>query len=441
MADNRRRKKRRKKKKSRKIVLFVFEILLLAILLVAAYFIGMVNRVKYENMSETEAGINDDLSKDTLESLEGYTNIAVFGLDNRSANNYQEGNSDVVMIASIDNKTKNVKLVSVYRDTFLSVGGGTYFKCNNAYARGGAKQAVQMLNSNLDLDIKEYVCVDWAAVVEVIDDLGGLDLNITQGEMNQINKYKKDVDGVTGKNTPNVTQYGLVHLDGTQATTYARIRKLSGDDFKRASRQRIVLQAMLEKAKKANPATLVKICNSVVDDISTTLSLDQMVSLAKDVTKYKINSTTGFPTDLTTKNMPRCGDTVIPADLVTNVKKLHEYMFDDAADTPSTLYGQAINYVKNGSWDSSKVKLIAGDWSQAVYAMRQDMTYKVLDQAVISDASGKILYNLAQQDMVALRCVMRLGWQLPNPVTQLNGTDTRYPFAALVPAGTEHSGG
>lgn len=127
------------------------------------------------------------------------------------------------MIASIDNKTKNVKLVSVYRDTFLSVGGGTYFKCNNAYARGGAKQAVQMLNSNLDLDIKEYVCVDWAAVVEVIDDLGGLDLNITQGEMNQINKYKKDVDGVTGKNTPNVTQYGLVHLDGTQATTYARI--------------------------------------------------------------------------------------------------------------------------------------------------------------------------------------------------------------------------
>ena len=347
--------------------MFVFEILLLAILLVAAYFIGMVNRVKYENMSETEAGINDDLSKDTLESLEGYTNIAVFGLDNRSANNYQEGNSDVVMIASIDNKTKNVKLVSVYRDTFLSVGGGTYFKCNNAYARGGAKQAVQMLNSNLDLDIKEYVCVDWAAVVEVIDDLGGLDLNITQGEMNQINKYKKDVDGVTGKNTPNVTQYGLVHLDGTQATTYARIRKLSGDDFKRASRQRIVLQAMLEKAKKANPATLVKICNSVVDEISTTLSLDQMVSLAKDVTKYKINSTTGFPTDLTTKNMPRCGDTVIPADLVTNVKKLHEYMFDDATYTPSQTV-QAI------SADSAKIN--TSDYNETVGATGTDEIQK-----------------------------------------------------------------
>ena len=363
MADNRRRKKRRKKKKSRKIVLFVFEILLLAILLVAAYFIGMVNRVKYENMSETEAGINDDLSKDTLESLEGYTNIAVFGLDNRSANNYQEGNSDVVMIASIDNKTKNVKLVSVYRDTFLSVGGGTYFKCNNAYARGGAKQ--------------EYVCVDWAAVVEVIDDLGGLDLNITQGEMNQINKYKKDVDGVTGKNTPNVTQYGLVHLDGTQATTYARIRKLSGDDFKRASRQRIVLQAMLEKAKKANPATLVKICNSVVDDISTTLSLDQMVSLAKDVTKYKISSTTGFPTDLTTKNMPRCGDTVIPADLVTNVKKLHEYMFDDAAYTPSqTVQAISDTIVNTTGITADSAKINTSDYNETVGATGTDEIQK-----------------------------------------------------------------
>ena len=375
MANNRR--KKRKKKKSRKIVLFIFEILLLAILLLAAYFVSMMNKVDYEQMDESEAGINDDLSDDTLLSLEGYTNIALFGLDNRSKNKYEGGNSDVIMIASINNKTKDVKLVSVYRDSYLSIGGGLYRKANAAYANGGAKQAVQMLNSNLDLDIKEYVCVDWAAVVEVIDDLGGLDLNITQGEMNQINKYKKDVDGVTGKNTPNVTQYGLVHLDGTQATTYARIRKLSGDDFKRASRQRIVLQAMLEKAKKANPATLVKICNSVVDDISTTLSLDQMVSLAKDVTKYKINSTTGFPTDLTTKNMPRCGDTVIPADLVTNVKKLHEYMFDDATYTPSqTVQAISETIVNTTGITADSAKINTSDYNETVGATGTDEIQK-----------------------------------------------------------------
>ena len=107
-----------------------------------------------------------------------------------------------------------------------------------------------------------------------------------------------------------------------------------------------------------------------------------------------------------------------------------------ASGTPDTLYGQSLNYVKNGSWDKGKGLIVGGDWSQAVYAMRQDMTFKVLDQAVISDAEGKILYNLAQQDMVALRCVMRLGWQLPNPITNLNeNEESRYPFAVLTPTG------
>lgn len=329
MANNKNSRKRRKKKKSKKLLLFVFEVLLLAILLLAAYFVSMMNRIKYENLDESEAGINSDLDENTILSLEGYTNIALFGLDNRSSNNYDTGNSDVIMIASINNETKDIKLVSVYRDTYLSIGNGSYHKSNAAYAHGGAKQAVQMLNSNLDLDIKEYVCVDWAAMVKVIDDLGGLDLEITEGEMNQINKYKHDIDKVTGKSTPSVTQYGLVHLDGTQATTYARIRKLAGDDFKRASRQRIVLQAIMEKAKKADFATLTNICNSVIDDISTSLSITQILALAKNVGSYSIKSTTGFPFELTTENLSGSGDTVIPADLATNVKELHKYMFDD----------------------------------------------------------------------------------------------------------------
>lgn len=110
------------------------------------------------------------------------------------------------------------------------------------------------------------------------------------------------------------------------------------------------------------------------------------------------------------------------------------------ADTPSTLYAQPVSYVKNNSWDNTAAKLVGGDWNQAVYAIRQDMTYKVLDQAVISDSDGKIIYNLAQQDMVALRCVMRLGWQLPNPVTAIGGAD-RYPFAVITPAAESSGGG
>ena len=230
-----------------------------------------------------------------------------------------------------------------------------------------------MLNSNLDLDIKDYVCVDWAAMVEVIDDLGGLDLEITQGEMNQINKYKWEVDKATGLSTPNLTQYGKVHLDGTQATTYARIRKLQGDDFKRASRQRIVLQAILEKAKQADIGTLTSICNSVVDDISTTLTISQILSLAKDVKSYKIASTTGFPFDLTTKNMSVTGDTVIPADLATNVTKLHKYMFDDISYVPTqTVQAISDTIVNNTGITTNSALINTSDYNETAGAVGTD---------------------------------------------------------------------
>ena len=120
MANNKNSRKRRKKK-SKKLLLFVFEVLLLAILLLAAYFVSMMNRIKYEDLDASEAGINSDLDENTILSLEGYTNIALFGLDNRSSNNYDTGNSDVIMIASINNKTKDIKLVSLYRETDLII--------------------------------------------------------------------------------------------------------------------------------------------------------------------------------------------------------------------------------------------------------------------------------------------------------------------------------
>ena len=331
-------KKKKKKKGKKKVLLLVFELLLLLILLAVAWLYNSTfNRIDYEKqMDDTEAGINGDIDSEKLEILkEGYTTIALFGLDNRSSNNYKSGNSDTIMIANIDNKTKQVKLVSVYRDTYLNIGDGKLSKANAAYARGGATQAVQMLNSNLDLAITDYVCVDWAALVQAIDALGGIDIEITQAEMNSINKYLHDVDKVTGLNTSLVTQYGNVHLDGSQATTYARIRKLAGDDYKRASRQRIVIQAMLTKAKTSDISTLTKICNVVFDDIKTTLTMSEILYLMKDVASYDIVSTTGFPFDLTNARLTGTGDTVVPASLASNVAELHSFLFEDQAYTVS----------------------------------------------------------------------------------------------------------
>lgn len=330
------RNSRRRKKKNRKILIVVLEILFLAVLLGVLALWNMISKINFEgSLNPTEAGINDDLNESTLFAMEQYTNIALFGLDNRGSNNYESGNTDTIMIASINNDTKEVQLVSVYRDTYLSIGNGKYRKANAAYANGGAKQAVQMLNSNLDLDITAYVCVDWSALVEAIDALGGIDIEITGKEVPELNKCIPEIDQMTGMSTPNVTESGMVHLNGTQATAYARIRSTAGDDFMRASRQRIVLQAMLDKAKDADIATLTSICNEVFDNIYTSLSLKDLLYLAKDVKSYSIKSTTGFPFELTTMNLSATGDTVIPAELDNNVAELHEYLFEETDYVPS----------------------------------------------------------------------------------------------------------
>lgn len=354
---NKRRKKRRMKKR-KKVLLFVLEILVLAVLLVVLYFTNILNKIDFENMTDTEAGINDDLSSETAFAMEGYTNIALFGLDNRGSGDYDTGNSDAILIASINNENKEVRLVSVYRDTYLSIGDGKYYKCNSAYERGGAKQAVQMLNSNLDLDIKDYVSVDWGALVETIDDLGGIDIEVTNEEVDKINEYTVEIVMMTGKDTTTLTESGLVHLDGTQATSYARIRKLAGDDYMRTARQRIVLQAMLEKAQKADIGTLNKVCNDVVDDISTTLTLKQMLILAKDVGSYKLVETTGFPFELTTASLDS-GDTVVPVELENNVTELHQWLFNDADYSPSqTVQSISANIVKKSGVTLSNADVV-----------------------------------------------------------------------------------
>lgn len=326
----------KRQQQKRKLIVIGIEVLCLLLLLAALYVWSLWEKIDIDSgFTNSEAGINEDLGEDILEKLEGYTNIALFGLDNRKAGKYEQGQSDVIMIASINNKTKEVRLLSVYRDTYLSVGNGKFFKANAAYARGGAKQAVQMLNANLDLNITEYVCVDWAAVTEAIDALGGVEIELTKAEVKQINEYLWEVDEMLGTKSERLKGEGRKLLTGTQATTYARIRKTAGNDFKRASRQRIVLEAMLNKAKAADFGTLLNICNNVFDDISTSLTLEEIIGLAKHVKQYSIGTTSGFPFKMTTKQLSASGDTVIPIGLEKNVSELHKYLFNTENYEPS----------------------------------------------------------------------------------------------------------
>lgn len=335
----------KKEQQKRKMTIIAIEVVCLLVLLVILFVWSYVGKINFNSFSKEQAGINEDLTAESMKYLEGYTNIALFGLDSRDSGSYSSGQSDTIMIASINNETKEVKIVSVYRDTFLNTGNDVYTKANAAYAKGGVEQAIQMLNTNLDLNITEYVCVDFVALVEVIDALGGIEIDLTQQEAEIINTMLFELEDIMNEKYDLVWFGGYQTLTGAQATSYARIRSTAGDDFKRSSRQRIVLEAMLNKAKEADVSTLMNICEVAFDDISTSLSLTELMDLAKDVRSYSIASTSGFPFDMTTTTISGKGDCVVPISLENNVSQLYGYLFGAEGYVPSETVQFTSDYI------------------------------------------------------------------------------------------------
>ena len=324
----------KRQRQLRKRKMLIIEIIALVLLLLVLLIWGLISKIDFQKFSLGEAGINADLD---TSFLKGYTNIAVFGLDNRDETSYDSGNSDVIMVASINNETKEIRLVSVYRDTYLSISADNeYNKANAAYSHDGVKNAVTMLNRNLDLDITNYICVDWKALIETIDALGGVEIEVQENEVEYLNAYVGDlVYWIPETDGSMVAGPGLQTLNGTQATAYARIRYTTGDDFMRAARQRIVLQAMMDKVKQADVKTLFTIVNDVADDVSTSFNLGQLLGLASAVKDYSIAGTTGFPFQLTTGEVSG-KDYVFPVELDNNVVALHQYLFGEEEEyTPS----------------------------------------------------------------------------------------------------------
>lgn len=327
---NRKRKKMtRRQRRKRKLMLFIVEVLVILILLAALFVIVKLNKLNNTgDLDEDKLNINIDAK--TQELLDGYTNIALFGIDNRSTGKYESGNSDCIMIASINNDTKEVRLISVYRDSFLAVDDDDNLrKLNAAYAKGGPTGAVAALNKNLDLDIKEYVAVDFNAVMEVVDALGGIELDITSKEAETMKIYINEMNEVMGTNGTAVSGPGLQTVNGIQALAYCRDRYSGGDDYGRTERQRTVISKIVEKAKAASLPTLNKVIDELFPDISTSLSSSEILGLAASIKDYELADTQGWPFQLTTERMGgKLGDVVVPTDLETNVNLLHQYLFD-----------------------------------------------------------------------------------------------------------------
>lgn len=340
----------RPKSKTKKI-LFAVEIIVLLLFIGGLYVYGQMNskldKINQPVLDDSKIKVNQEVqdSIDSQEStLTGYTTYALFGIDHRDKNTALGGeNSDTIIIASVNNDTKDVKLVSVYRDTLLNLGNDTYSKANAAYAYGEAEQAITMLNTNLDLNISEYATVNFNALTTIIDDLGGLDMDMSYAEIDHMNNYCVETSEETGKDyTPielpdrpddiEAVQYHY-HLNGVQATSYCRIRYTASLDMGRTERQRRVIQMIVSKAKSAGLGKIFKIMDDVFPMVTTSMTKDEILQLLPTLIGYSVDDTTGFPTSYKFSNVK--GSIIVPTTLETNVIELHKFLYGDEAYTPS----------------------------------------------------------------------------------------------------------
>ncbi len=343
---------RKRQSRIKKIIAAVaVELITLLAIFGYGYFLRNWNLIQRPDI-KLEAIENNNLSVEQKEEMEkGYWTVAVFGVDDRGDNLVARGlNSDVIIIANINRETGDIKLVSVFRDSYLNVSEkNTYNKINSAYAMGGPEQALAALNKNLDLNITNYVCFNWKAVADGINILGGVDgISLSKAELYYINAYITETVKVTGIGSHQLKNTGEQHLDGVQAVAYARLRYMD-NDFARTERQRNVIKACFQKAKTADFSVLNNIMVTCFPQVATNINFNDIVAMAQNITRYNIADTAGFPWSRGDAMIKGKGDCVIPTTLESNVIKLHEFLFDDSSYTPSDAVLKISNKIKKDS--------------------------------------------------------------------------------------------
>ena len=308
------------KKKGKKLKAFGIAVLVLLIILAIIvggtfWFISSkLGKIQQVDLNEDDLSV----SSEAAENLSNFRNIAIFGIDSRE-DTYSKGNrSDCIIIASINNTTKEVKLISVYRDTYVQIEGHGLDKITHAYSYGEAPLAIKTLNANLDLNITEFVTVNFDAVKDIIDNIGGISMNITSEEVSHI---------------PGISKAGTYNLTGEQALAYARIRHATGGDYKRTERMRDVLTAVANKVKTFNVSQLNKFIDFVLPKIYTNITAADIFSLMPSATSFKITDSIGWPYE--TKGITLDRWYGVPITLESNVTRLHQEVSEESDYTPS----------------------------------------------------------------------------------------------------------
>ena len=318
--------------KGKKITFWILGVLLFFIIGtvggVYIYANSLFNKMEKVEINKDNVGISQDVEDKLSKYDDSITNIALFGID---ASDGGVGRSDSIMIATIDTHNKKLKLTSIMRDSCVNIDGHGLDKINHAYAFGKAELAIKTLNENFDLNISEFAAVNFSTLPKIIDKLGGIELDIDSEELQYINGYISDLNGINNTSVSPISSTGLQHVNGTQAMAYCRIRYTSGGDYKRTERHREVLSKMFEKILSMSPTSYPSLLNEILPMISTSLSASEIMDLGNEV--LKVGSTSleqeRFPLDGYCEGQMIGGVYYLTFDKETTVNQLHDYIFED----------------------------------------------------------------------------------------------------------------
>lgn len=313
---------KRIKKLRARTVLFWSAVVLMFLLgiacFAASYMLSGINRGD---------GTFDDTQLDTHEGLsDEVINIAVFGVDSRTDD--VSGRSDAMMIVSVDMKHDKIKAVSLMRDSLVDIEGYGWYKLNGAYARGGVELAIKTINQNFDMNITDYVALNFNQLAGIVDALDGVEVEITEAERRNANKYIKEMADEVGEKADLIKESGTVTLYGYQAVAYARIRYVGNADFQRTERQREVMEKLMNKALDTNPIKYPTLIKSLIPMVETSLSNDEIVRIAGSVLlRGRPTFEQGrFPLDGSYKTN---ASYAMVYDLDAAAEKLHRFIYDD----------------------------------------------------------------------------------------------------------------
>ncbi len=326
-------KKKRKKKQplAARILLGFVAIILLIVgggYLYLNYVVGNFNGIK---LNKDKLGITSDAELSKYAHYSDIVNIALFGVDSTDAS--ATGRSDATMVATLDPVHNKLKITSFMRDSYVSIADYGMDKLNHAYAYGGAELAINTLNQNFGLNVEKFAAVDFSTLPVIIDSLGGLDLEITAEETEYINFYINELNDLNGTASANIYTPGIQHVDGTQALAYSRIRYTAGGDYERTHRQRIVLNALFEKALALPATQYLSTINQLSPYVQTNLTTNDILALGTKMATMGLNGVTleqeRFPLDSYSEGTNIDGIYYLSFDAETTKEQVKEYIFND----------------------------------------------------------------------------------------------------------------